>query len=1052
MPQYGRYETVLELSRSGFGSVFIAHAKGSGRRFVIRTHEPDQQFFLNPSTVGGDAAQAFLSRAQLQRRMVAAGARHWATVIEAGRTDLGVAYAVTPYYPLTLARLIGSRTRFTAPMLSALVRTVVDGLRELRVHAGRAHGGIRPGNVLLEEGWTRSRKIYLNDLADIRPGVGAVAEAAVRADLISIGQIIHEAVLHAPPPRMAGVEVPATKAWHALGPSGFEWLALCNDLLNVDGDTFIPLDTLATRLAAMQPRKRRRTAGLGKAVLVVGLLGTATVYLYRYVTVRNWNVVHDAQGWAVPLTSQLDALAGPDPSHPASINQLLAVRSKGQSVDPQTIAPSAEPDRAPWAPHVALEVYRAGAEVREISSTIERMDRELPSQLDAAATSYEARGWSAAGEEIRRVRSALGPHPMLIDVLVKVQQSRLTELLSDIETRWSRIEPTIARVAAVQDPLLVKLSGITSSHLRDANVHELAHRLEHVERVMTAITAAVDHHLARADQERLHAEPVYAKSEPTLDDLEQWALRLPQHERRIPQPDLGPIHVRLEELRRAAQRISAADLVAQVQSLQLEAKSLDRPWQSEAERDRAVAAVERQVELLKDAIGDSELEHNVTSWLSSQRRLRFNESAVDEAWATWLSAQSFHLKRNPRALDDVRREAEARRTALERLSSIPVDMSDLPSPLVTAAKQRRDEHLSAAVADVMGEGTSASALADAVDRYEQHLRHDRQHLLALAETSERASMLMDAGQPPAMQDGLSAAANELESNPLADQAMVARWIEPIKTRMAELEDIEQSRDPAALEAAIRSERPELAVAAWHRMQAIGHDPDDAARRSMQRVLDRLPEQSRSLRETIQTKRSVALPPPPPPPPEATPPVAVVAPPVPSATTNPTEAAGTSEQATSQRAAELDQLLAEARQHAAKSEFPDARRKFEDAASAGSDQAQMELADMLYGRARLLWGTQAILQAQQIWQEAANHNKPWGWTGLGRYAFDREQFSDAVEQFRKGANAGDPEAMYRLYLVRFKSGISDVSVEEAQHWLNEATAHGHPQALRTKRLR
>ncbi len=173
MPIFGDYETTQELYRHGLGVVFRAKhfpsARFSASRhpgkpgssetgraipaksqdgFVVKVRQPLPH--VATSQVLRASAESFLETAQVQQAVVDAGARHWAPIYDAsfGPTS-DAAYYVTACYPRSAQKLIGSRVKLSASGLFQIVDSVLKALIELKQTAHRAHGDLKPSNVLI---------------------------------------------------------------------------------------------------------------------------------------------------------------------------------------------------------------------------------------------------------------------------------------------------------------------------------------------------------------------------------------------------------------------------------------------------------------------------------------------------------------------------------------------------------------------------------------------------------------------------------------------------------------------------------------------------------------------------------------------------------------------------------------------------------------------------------------------------------------------------------------------------------------------------------------
>src|SRR4051812_15159713 len=147
MPVFGGYETVAQLSPTPFGAVYKAKAAGgTSADFIVKTFSP----------LGVDAAELkrhpdvkkFLGSADLQKQVVASGAKHWAPVHAMGISEEGAFY-VSTFFPTSASRLIKGKARVGGDDLYELCGAVLAGLVELRQCCKRSHGNLTSSTILL---------------------------------------------------------------------------------------------------------------------------------------------------------------------------------------------------------------------------------------------------------------------------------------------------------------------------------------------------------------------------------------------------------------------------------------------------------------------------------------------------------------------------------------------------------------------------------------------------------------------------------------------------------------------------------------------------------------------------------------------------------------------------------------------------------------------------------------------------------------------------------------------------------------------------------------
>jgi formylglycine-generating enzyme required for sulfatase activity len=280
MATYGIYQVLDPLYVTPTGSVCsgkIVGGEAAGRIavkvFSARPKDPDEPDW---------EPKYFLDRAQVQRRVAAAGGAHWAPVYALGFTPEGGAYYVTDYHALTVQKLIDGRTPIDATALHAIVHCVMAGLGEIRRIAGRAHANLKPSNVLLVgKGPADEMRAVLCD-----PGAEYKAEKEGDAgDLHALGSLIHELVLHRPPvPGVSPMSLDEPLWNQRLNGKGDAWRQLCADLLaHPIASRAATLDAAGRVVATLGPARLKvphiRLPGRAKpqATAVAGPAGAAAV-------------------------------------------------------------------------------------------------------------------------------------------------------------------------------------------------------------------------------------------------------------------------------------------------------------------------------------------------------------------------------------------------------------------------------------------------------------------------------------------------------------------------------------------------------------------------------------------------------------------------------------------------------------------------------------------------------------------------------------------------------------------------------------------------------
>jgi hypothetical protein len=508
---FGSYEPVSELYLSGLGAVWTARRTGEGSTgeaaFAVKTCQPD------PAIVGDAEARRaiaeFLGQARVMQDAARVAAGLWAPVHEFGEfrdgSVSGAYYATDLAASGSAAKLVAGRVKLDARSLAGLLEGVVDGLRALRASGGRAHGNLKPTNVLLPgKGGPLSGGVRLAD-----PLAPARADLArdERADARGLGELIAQLVTFAP---TRGVwPLPGGPAWTALGPSGATFRELASRLLDPGGKP-PTLDELALSVRELQRMRAPSSktpliaAGTAVALAAVGGLawfltrgspsGPAGVQTPQGAGVPSAGDQWDDQArarwvelctsyrsWYRDFARDLD-LRPPTPPVPVdkpftTRRELYALLAPelAPALDPVKIAPGADPwsiagvsaDTDPvtlsqnpspqaMSPTGVAKTRAALDTVRAVASALGD-DWAVRKLLLEQASAFESRGWTAAGAALRsRAQNAApGKSPSLaqaIDgaIFAGAQAARVAE-------RWSGVEAKGKLIAESGDAVLAKV-------------------------------------------------------------------------------------------------------------------------------------------------------------------------------------------------------------------------------------------------------------------------------------------------------------------------------------------------------------------------------------------------------------------------------------------------------------------------------------------------------------------------------------------------------------------------------------------------------------------
>lgn len=284
--QFGKYRAVREISQAGASTIYAAASEGSAEATVaIKVlRVPD---FLSP-VEAKRRIDAFLARAASHKRIVDALAsnrkNHWAPIHDQPASLPDGAYYVTDLFPRSADALADARRpAVTVVELFEVARQLCQGLIELESTAGRPHGNLKPGNVLLR-GPGRALHAFLTDPLDEQ---SIDRKAGGPLDLIALGKLIYRLVVRADAPADVGDQLPDKAQWQTLGPGGPRWRGLCAKLLSADRNG-LSLKQASEEIESLRPRagghwKPMAAVAAGAAIVISIALIWASIQKKRNV-------------------------------------------------------------------------------------------------------------------------------------------------------------------------------------------------------------------------------------------------------------------------------------------------------------------------------------------------------------------------------------------------------------------------------------------------------------------------------------------------------------------------------------------------------------------------------------------------------------------------------------------------------------------------------------------------------------------------------------------------------------------------------------------------
>ena len=218
-----RSGAMAEIHSARFGADANAHA-------AVRVFRPPAGFKASDQA---RAAARFLESAWDQAEAAQQTDAGWAPVHDFGQQD-GTAYLVTDAYEASLDDLIAPGRHTAARLLREVVLQVVATLESAERLLGRAHGNLKPSNILVDYEPGDASGLARLGLCDPAPGSTLGRRAGKHRDRQDLGRLIVSLVTGVPSTEAGAWPVPAGPEWAQLGNVGEGWRTLAGDLLNPD--------------------------------------------------------------------------------------------------------------------------------------------------------------------------------------------------------------------------------------------------------------------------------------------------------------------------------------------------------------------------------------------------------------------------------------------------------------------------------------------------------------------------------------------------------------------------------------------------------------------------------------------------------------------------------------------------------------------------------------------------------------------------------------------------------------------------------------------------
>ncbi|HWE98158.1 MAG TPA: SUMF1/EgtB/PvdO family nonheme iron enzyme [Tepidisphaeraceae bacterium] len=452
MANVGKYEVLEAIHLAPSGSLSRARRADGGKGvYAVKRFSPP----VDDPTEPRWEVQAFLDRARAQQHLVSGGARHWAAVHDLGVEGDG-AWFVADYHPLSAQKLIDGCVDMKPEALRNIVSGIVQGLSELKALRNRAHGNLKPANVLFAGRDLASARVLLTDLASN----GQATRVGEAGDLYTLGEVIYALTFYRRPARGTW-PLPFTAQWEQLGRHGEAWRQLCSDLLNPTPAARPNLIAIARRLQTLRPpRKRRVRRALALLAVPVILLGGAVAVLSYLDHSARKQFCQSRHEWFGQFAQAI--------SDPARRRAWGADKDLKRVLDevPLDAIRRIDCNRANPVQY-SLKDYQA---VRDANVTVDLVQRDVTTRWPVVARAadlrrkFADRGWAQPAaylaKRIDAARAAPGADVAgAIDRLLRASP-HVESGLALTESDWKTFSERLQQIQATHDPVLSALAHL----------------------------------------------------------------------------------------------------------------------------------------------------------------------------------------------------------------------------------------------------------------------------------------------------------------------------------------------------------------------------------------------------------------------------------------------------------------------------------------------------------------------------------------------------------------------------------------------------------------
>lgn len=704
MSKIGRYDILEDVSLTAHGSVSRARRADGERgifaikRLTLPVEDPGEPRW---------ELQTFLDRARVQQHVASSGGSHWAPVHDLG-LDGDSAWFVSDYHPLSVQKLLDGHVPFKSRALYELVHGIVAGLSELKEIRGRAHGNLKPGNILIAGRDLSGARVLLAD-----PATNAqAARSGEPGDLFALGEII---CLLVDPGALSARAWPIEPSpqWRILGRRAEAWRRLCNELRNpVPGDR-PSLAEVARRLRALRPRRKfpvRKVlaATLTPAILVCAYLGVVS-FLDHSARARFCQARREWLGryvQAVSDDSQLRQRWGRD----ADLRRLLAEAPVGR-------LRAIDCDSRRWLRY-RFDDYLA---LRAANASVGEIEREMSGRWRVVIRAQELRdkfrerNWSQPDWYLGKLIEATHPAPGAdvaggIDRLLRAAPL-IESGLAMADSDWTQFSMRLRQIEAANDPVLSALArALRKSAASDVRLtangftglDALNADIEQADRLAEALRTTWPTNVDREQFDRDVAAAINLK-DVKPGDVDKWLALVSANAYRRAEATATA-----EELRKHL--IETTDLVTHAHLASDETSSFESarqeaafaissfeqyPFTQRNLNDGVFARKRDEVRNRIDALRRFYHPETPQDWLKTLPPVATGSQRINKFWQAWqkLLADSLpEMSKNPDVFLANQRATEQLRAVLVSLDEGFPPAPGLPTPaFAAAARQRREQ-------------------------------------------------------------------------------------------------------------------------------------------------------------------------------------------------------------------------------------------------------------------------------------------------------------------------------------------------------------------------